>query len=499
MAVPKPGELWVPAPGELKQQALDDYRTLLERNGFDTVDSFEGTEVDIRFTAIETMMQPIFYNIAIKADASSELTAVGADLEQRRVDAGLPEIPPSHSVGYATVTVFGTGGRLFPDGLEGKLKNGLFVRVWGTQTVENGGRVRVRSRDPGKATNVAAGTELVWTTPPFNVAAKAAVAAPGLRGGTDEETPDQKRYRIQIRRQTRAGGGNWGHAVEVAMAADASIQAAFGYPALGGPSSMKVVLVKAIDDGSGDYSRVVPEDTVTLSRAAVHGELPGFAEFAVQSALDEYVDVSLALGIAANGWRSTNPWPVPSAGGIVTVESVQSTVEFQVLKSETNGNAPSVGNQIMWWCAPKQKWVETTIVSTSDGGSVWEVIVDNPLVIDASAILAGDYISPSAFAADEYRAQWLVQMNALGPGENTASANSLNQNPTRGFRRPWGYESFPYELNSRQTNAFQRAFTDVLDVDYLYRSQTKPTVPGAINTAPNVLRLRQFAIYPAAS
>ena len=90
-------------------------------------------------------------------------------------------------------------------------------------------------------------------------------------------------------------------------------------------------------------------------------------------------------------------------------------------------------------------------------------------------------------------------MNALGPGENTASTNILNQNPTRGYRRPWNYETFPFELSSRQTNTFQREFDDVIDVDYLYRSLTKPTVPGSILTAPNVLKLHHFGIYPAAS
>src|SRR5690606_31639340 len=266
------------------------------QNGFDAVDTFEGTEVDIRFTAIETMLQPVFYNIAIKADASSEQTATGADLKQRLADAGLPEIPPSRSVGYVTATVFGTGGRVFADGLEGKLENGLFVQVWGTQAgIENGGKVRVRSREPGKAANVAPGTAVSWTTPAFNVAAKATVAAPGLRGGTDAETPEQQRTRISIRRQTRAGGGNWGHAIEVAMASNASIQAAFAYPALGGPGSCKVVAVKALDDESNDFSRAIPDDILTAAQAAVWGQMPGFAEFAVQSAVDEDVDVTLAL------------------------------------------------------------------------------------------------------------------------------------------------------------------------------------------------------------
>jgi len=498
MAVPKPGELWVPAQGELKRQALDDYRTLLQQNGFDTVETFEGTEVDIRFTAIETMLQPVFYNIAIKADASSEQTATGADLEQRLADAGLPPIPPSRSVGYVTVTVFGTGGRVFADGLEGKLENGLFVQVSGTQAgIENGGRVRVRSREPGKSANVAAGTEVVWTTPPFNVAAKATVAAPGLRGGTDEESEEQKRTRIGIRRQTRAGGGNWGHAVEVAMAADASIQAAFAYPAIGGPSSCKVALVKALDESSSDFSRAVPDDTVTLATAAVFGEMPGFAEFEVQSAVDEDVDVTLALGLAGNGWRNTLPWPVASVDGRVTVYSVGSTTEITILKSETNGNAPYPGAQIMWWSPTKQRWVTSTVVVADDDGATWTVSLDAPLVIESSGVAAGDFLSPAAFDSDAHRAAWLAQMNGLGPGENTTSASILNHNPTRGFRRPYGYESFPFELSSRQTNAFQRAFRDVIDVDYLYRSQSKPTVPGSITTAPNVLRLRHFAVYPS--
>lgn len=498
MAVPKPGELWVPALGELKQQALDDYRTLLQQNGFDTVDTFAGTEVDIRFTAIETMLQPVFYNIALKADASSEQTATGADLDQRVADAGLPQIPPSRSVGYVAVTVFGAGGRVFADGLEGKLANGLFVQVWGTQVgIEDGDTVRVRSRDPGKGTNVAAGTKVTWTTPPFNVAAKATVAAPGLRGGTDAESEDQKRTRVGIRRQTRAGGGNWGHAVEVAMASDASIQAAFAYPALGGPGSCKVAVVKSVDDESGDFSRAAPADVVGLAKAAVLGELPGFAEFAIQSAVDEYVDVSLSLSFAGSGWRNTAPWPIPSAGGRVPVETVISTTEITVAKSTTNGNDPLEGTQIMWWSPTKQRWVTTTVVSVTDGGGIWTIELDVPLAIEAAGVAVGDFLSPASLDADAHRASWVAKMNGLGPGENTASANSLNQNPTRGFRRPYGYESFPAELSSRQTNAFQREFGDLIDVGYLYRSLTKPTVPVAITTAPNVLRLRHFGIYPA--
>lgn len=504
--LPNKGELWAPTEQELIESAISDYQYLVENNGYEAETSYEGTDVWFQYKAMAGMMTPLYYSISVKSDASSELTARGQDLERLRVAAGLPEIPSSSSSGYVTVTVLGGGARTFRDGDEGKLPNGKFVVVDGVQRgIRDGYSVRVKSRETGADTNVPAGTVVKWVSPLFNVGSEAIVTAPGLQGGADAEDDEGKRQRILSRRRNRPGSGNWAHCNEVAEETDGAIQVAFTYPCLGGPSSAKVVLVKAHEPLTHNYSREVPPAKVQKVDAALQGTMPP-EDLSTQSAADEYVDVSISLNFSAQnvGWENTTPFPVPNPAdgydGYVTVGSVNTPQQITINKSETNGVAPVEGSsQISWWAPNDLVFVSSLVTTVADYDGYWLMSLQTPLSSTNDSVSEGDFISPTAANAESYRNSIIQEFNSLGPGENTMSSQVLNQNPSRAYRRPFPYERYPYALSSKQLNALQSANPEILDADYLFRSLIQPTVPGSITSPPNILVLRRFGMYPATS
>jgi hypothetical protein len=94
--------------------------------------------------------------------------------------------------------------------------------------------------------------------------------------------------------------------------------------------------------------------------------------------------------------------------------------------------------------------------------------------------------------AAAYGATWRTVLNVLGPGENTSDTARVDR---RRSRRPTTAEKFPSALTSRQTDALESAHAEIADVQYSYRSQNAPTIPGTLAAAPNVLTPRQFGIY----
>lgn len=503
MKLPEQGELWSPTPGELTAQGLDDYRTSLELAGFE-VPNLNGTEIEFRLSAVEKMLAPVWYNQAVKADSSDERFTTGDQLDSIRERLMLPVIPATPSEGPVSVKIVGTTPLTFPDGMEGKLKTGQVIKVKGNHFgVVNNGRVTVTSVSLGSATNSPAGTPGKWTAPPLNVGTEFVVADNGLVDGGDEESDAEKSERIQLKRLSRANvsAENWGALGQIAREAHPSIQAAFVYPCLGGPASGKVVVVGK-QYQTNAYSREVSDSILSKVYNHVRAKFFSMSEIMVQTANEVKVELSIGLTFAQNRslWMG-DKWPRPTAiSKFVRTSGVTDTRNIRFAKADLLSSTPTAGSTIFvsWWCKSKKKLVTTRAVFGGDYDvNNVKITTDIPLSVDGVNVLVGDVIFPSPNNAESYVAELDDIFYRMGPGENTSSPTSLNENPQRGYRLPRPNDMYPYTFDVNSAAKFRTKFQEISNCSIIdITPYSTPAIPGSPNTMPNMLQLDAIGIYP---
>jgi hypothetical protein len=431
--------------------------------------------------------------------AITPLNATGDDLLRWREALDLPEVTASPAAGKIVLTVTGTGS--VQDGQVFTLPNGFRGNVVGTWlNVTDGDEVDAITIDKGEKANLGPGEVVRFLNPPLNVAAEATVSGTvPLTGGFDDETPARLRARELNRIRHVPGGGNWGQLRELAFNASPAVTECFVYPALGGPGSCKVVPVKGFDRERFDFSRVFPSAGIDLVRDAIHADVSTAHEVVVTSAADELTNVSLTIDIPdstqaggnGDGWTDLVPWP-PLAGAETKIPVASISGAVVVVDADTT-TAPVAGQTHVAWWSPHDMQFHTRLVVTVGGSAgAWQITPDSPFVDTAGeSIAAGDYLSPAAQHLNEYGATWVSQLELLGCGENTDDGDSL----PRALRHPFQSETARSGLTMFQLKELMAAHPEIIDVAYSYRSTSTPTVPGSIDTAPNVLVPNHFGIY----
>jgi len=499
MAIPASAEEYQPSTvAELRNRVLEDMRLQYERLGITDPDLGEGSDAYIRAEANARAEFALYSNNSLARRDSSESTAQGQALDDMRAALGLPEIPPSGAAGTVVPVVQDAATVTFFDGTEFRLDNGKAGKVNGTQSgIQNGDQVVVIMTDTGADTNAESGDRIRWVSPPLFVETEGVVGPDGLTDGTGEETDDDKRNRILTRRQSIPGSANNAHLIEVVEASSSGIQKAFVYPALGGPASAKVALISRISiDTPKDFSRQVAASTVSLAAAAIAAEFSSADRYLTQSAVDELVDIALQLDLQGQdlGWKNATPWPnlETADAGRVTVSTATSSVDITVSANTTAEPEDNI-SYVSWWDATEQEFVQSLVIGHSGTAGAWQLDLATPL----TGVAVSDFISPAAINGDEYRRTWLGEMGTMGPGENTAVAARLASD--RGYRFPRTVQSkrgrWPSDLTTVQLSGLITGHDEISDAIYSYQSKTSPTVPGAVGTAPNILRMRRFAIY----
>jgi uncharacterized phage protein gp47/JayE len=112
--------------------------------------------------------------------------------------------------GSGRIVLTGTVGTTLPAATEYRRSDDLRFITQADATIGVGGSIEVEvlPTSAGSASNCAVGTRLTALSPSEGIASVALVAATGVTGGTDIETPDSWRARIIERRQEPADGGN---------------------------------------------------------------------------------------------------------------------------------------------------------------------------------------------------------------------------------------------------------------------------------------------------
>jgi hypothetical protein len=467
-----------------------------------------GSDWYILGTSLATIAQIQYANLRLSEDNSDVLRATGEPLRNIRDGLGLPEAPATPATGQLKIELVDSAAHVVADGTEFTLPNGLRGKVDGTQTMQTGvssppfyaDGLNVVTIDKGDDANLDAGETVDFVSPPFGVkpTAYVSVNAP-LAGGADEETDERMRDRILNRLRNVPAGGNWGHMVELSLNSLATLQYAFVYPALGGPGSVKVALVKDFLPAQRDYSRELTASAVSIVRGAIHAEYPSPVEIVVQSAADETFDASIAVTIPdsalaggnGTGWVDDTQWPLLSGDSYTYIAAVTSSTVIEV--DAGTATAPVDGvSHIMWWSSVDQRFHTRLITSHSGGTGAWVITLDRPITDSlGDDPNVGEYISPACVNGESYGKTWIESIRRLGPGENTAAGYAL----PRAKRHPFPENDWVASLTVAQLAELRTAHPEISDAAWSYRSLSTPTVPASVATAPNVLAPQHFGLY----
>jgi uncharacterized phage protein gp47/JayE len=497
------GQVYVPeSAAVILNDLLTDFRGGARAAGIEEPAVQPGTENWFFYNAVANAGMLQYANIATIRPGVTPLNATGQDLEDWRIALGLPVVGASPASGKLTVGVAAGASVTVPDGLNFVLPNGLRGRVSGTHPgVVNGEDVSVICIDTGSATNTDAGTKVRFVNPPFNLDTEARVSAFGpLTGGFDEETEARKRERVLNRLRTSAGGGNWGQLRELAFNALATLQDCYVYPALGGPSSCKVVLIRAFDVQRNDYQRALSDAAVTLVKSAIHKNMADGQEVPVETVAEEQVDVGMYLTLPDSslaggnglGWVDQAPWPPAGSGTKVTVTAVTATNIITVDAATAVAPIPGL-HHVAWW-APGDQSFHTALITNETGGTgAWVLTLDTPLIdADGVSVAVGDYISPAAVGLDEYGPTFVKLMGELGAGENCTPGSG---DTPRRLRHPFISDGAQIGITGKFRDSFLRAHPEIEEATFSYLPTSSPTVPASVDDPPNVLVPRNFGLY----
>jgi hypothetical protein len=489
---------------EIRTQFLRDIELEARKQGIDNPPIQPKSTWFVLATGISNAALITTSNVAIAQRDGDVLRATGAGLDEQRKGEGLPELPAQGASGYIRLRVFGSthvdaGAQLIAK------KNGKrYEVIYPVDDPSNGEEIKIRAKSTGEDTDLRSGEILTWANTPPNLSAEVAVSNTlPVTGGRNDETDEEKRERIMSRRRHPPAGGNWSHLVELAKSIPA-VQGAYVYPALGGASSIKVVVTKDIIPSDNDYTRIPSDGILRAVREVIQGELPDGNALVIQATAEESTSVSVTVDIPdskssggnGQGWLNATPWPPLDGGDTeVTVSGVTSNKVIMVDAATTT--EPVDGQTRIGWFSPTtQSFITRLVVSSSGSSGSWSLTLDRPLV-DArgNGVAVGDYISPDAANLPGYGTSLSALMAKLGPGENTSDPNRIGDG--RSLRHPLLSDKDPASIGNSILRRLQEMHPEIVDIELSAVSTTTPSIPGTVEDAPNVLKLDNFGVYPA--
>lgn len=486
-----PGKIFIPENvAQLREQILSDLRLEAFKYGIEDPPTTPGTDNYIRATEFANQLYLIYSSLAIRDSQRNIRESTGEDLNLLLNDYGLKEVNASPGSGRVIVKVNGTAS--IPDGTEYTYSNGKRGKVVGLQLgVINGDSIPVIGIDTGEDTNFSSGT-IKFVNPPLNVSVEATVdPANPITGGTDQEDDERKRTRILNKLQNPPAGGNWSHFVQASLEANASVQYAFIYPALGGPGSVKIVVVRDFDSS---YSRIPGAGLISEVDTFLRTNFPTENQVVVTGPGEQDIDVAIKVNLPSAaisdiGWTNINVWPnlVAADAGRVTILSVTSSTNITISANTTA--VPENGiTEIMAWNNTDKAWIKSKVLSSSGVAGARVLMLETPL----TGIGVGSFICPSAVNADSYKDTWIEALSKLGPGENTEDQIRIMFGA---FRHPTLDEDWPSTISAIQLTELVNNHPEFSSIDYSYISQSSPTIPASVSDPPQILTPGRFGIY----
>lgn len=186
-----------------------------------------------------------------------------------------------------------------------------------------------------------------------------------------------------------------------------------------------------------------------------------------------------------------------------------STLSNQFVCNATT--APTAGvSRIAYVSVSNWTLYTATVLAVTGGSGAYTLTIDTPwpnlgadcAIIVAGGVTLGAAIFPQSVQQANYLAAVLEGFANLGPGEWTSNTQAL----VRAFRHPAPSLAWPYALDATFLRTVEDAGSEVLSVQYLYRSKSIPDVPATptitttdpltlTSAPPNILVPRSLSWY----
>lgn len=498
----------VKSPKDIRDDFLRTIRMGLIKIGVASPNVSPGSEFDIEARAISNELTVLYANIQTKADDLMPDTATGTNLDRWATQIGLSRrtaTGASGSIIYSTSApvLIATGEQLIDTA-------GLRYAVTTGGIYDDGDRIPIAGVDTGTETNLAEDDIVRWSaTPPF-AQPEASVASPGLANGVADEDDETLRGRVLDRMSNPPSTGNAVHVAGFAEQSDGRVQKAFVYPAYRGPGTLSVA-VTATPTATNKSREVDATVLTTIVSPYVTGQLPEHVQVDVTTVVDMTTDVSIGLSLPAppnasppgpgGGWLDGSPWPVIDNSSVffATVTVVTNTTSIALTAvAARNPIAGSTRIQYVSHTGTDAFTIYTATVLTcaEAPAGTFTITLDAPLV----GVAVGDYIFPASERAASYATALLTSFAAMGPAEKRAIPFS------REYRRPQPSLDWPASLGPVQLRAISNSGDEVLDTQWLYRTNSDATVSGGaglmtpavqvvITDAPKIFTPRKLGFY----
>jgi hypothetical protein len=446
-------------PGEIVTLTRDEFRNLFTQDYQLFAPNAEvgpGTQpyVDGSLAADATL---VIVNDAVTIGNGTNIdTSTGTWLQQIGESEGVFKLPAAGASGYVVITTTVGGATIFQGDEVTEQASGLRFLVQATALYGNGALVPIVGLDTGESTNLNAGTSLQFSAPRPGCTALCTVYEDsngnGLTGGRPDESDDEYRARIKLKRANPPASGNDAEYQRVVEDIPTiGIQKAFTYPAIFGPGTMGFTFT--LRPGSPGADRIPNGTQLNLATATLLGQEPAddgvFPLQMLAASLVVAYRVSWATGAA--GWTNNPRWPEYTSPK-VTIKAAPAPTPTSFRAVTTGGPIadPVVGQTVAVFDRPnkqfRQKRIETITVITP--GQEWQLTCSTVnLASDTTYTpIAGQAISPWSDSLNLLVEPTLTFVDGLGPGEMYASFADPG---LRQKRNPPNPDSYPSTVTNK--------------------------------------------------
>jgi uncharacterized phage protein gp47/JayE len=444
----------------------------------------------------------VLFNDAITIGNGTNIdTSTGRWLKQIGESEGVYKLPPAGASGYIIVTTAVGGATIFQGDEVRQQLSGLRFLVAQTKLYVDGELVPIAGLDTGDATNLDAGTVLEFTNPRPGCAPLATVFeqsnGDGLTGGRPEESDDDYRARIKLKRANPPASGNDAEYQRVIEdIASMSVQKAFTYPAVFGPGTMSFAFtLRPSTPGAG---RIPNGAQITLVLATLLGREPAddgiFAAVVVSQSLDVVYRVSWLNGAA--GWANNPRWP-PYSSPKVTVRAAPAPTPTTFRIGTTGGpiDDPVAGQTIGVFDRPNKAFRRKRIESVTPvtPGQEWDIVCSTVNLASDTTYMpnSGQAVSPWSDSLDQLVVPTLTYVDGLGSGEmfSTFVDPGLRQK-----RNPPNPDSYPSTITNKIISPIL-ALPSISNAVLLEPTIPFDTTVGTPGTLVYLFELRDLGVY----